>query len=142
MSELQTVLSGTRSAIDVDDWRRFTRYEGCGPGDRIVKSFWEVVAGMNGHDRSALLRFCTGCSRPPLGGLGALNPPFVVRLVSAGGGSEGFFSSLFSRKPSAANLPGAATCFNMLKLPAYSSSRTLEAKLRQAIAEAEGFHIA
>ena len=93
---------------------------------------------MDGHERSALLRFCTGCSRPPLGGFGALNPPLVVRLVSTGGGSEGFFSSLFSRKRSAANLPGAATCFNMLKLPANSSSRTLEAKIRKAIAEARG----
>ena len=46
-------------------------------------------------------------------------PILGVELHLDVGGSDGvggFFRSMFSRKPSLAKLPSAATCFNMLKL--------------------------
>jgi len=152
-AELSVLISGSRLDIDVDDWRRHTTYNGtAAPGDDIVRWFWEVIGSFTPAERSSLLRFATGCSRPPLGGFRLMAPPFAVRVHAPtaddghgdddGGG--GFFGGLFGRGggagPDRSLLPSASTCFNLIKLPRYGSKAVLERKLRIAM-QTTGFHL-
>jgi hypothetical protein len=62
-----------------------------------------------------------------------------------GGGGGGLMSKmkvLMGKKNASDALPSAATCFNTLKLPVYSSETVMAQKLRQAISEAPaGFEV-
>jgi ubiquitin-protein ligase E3 B len=49
--------------------------------------FNQVVAGLEAHERCALLKFVTSCSRPPLLGFKHLQPEFTIHKVDP---SEGF----------------------------------------------------
>jgi hypothetical protein len=129
--------------INVSDWQQHTVYDGVDPNHPTIRAFWKTVSAFTKQEKSALLRFATSCSRPPLMGFKHLQPPFCIRLLPVHGVEDpGFFRKLF--KPSLkskAALPTASTCFNMLKLPDYSSSDTLAEKLRQAITENTGFQL-
>jgi ubiquitin-protein ligase E3 B len=97
-------------------------------------------------ERQAVLRFVTSCSRPPLLGFKHLHPPFTIRIVPAEGDEDASFvdslRSFFGRGPvSKAQLPTAATCFNMLKLPDYPSAKVLAEKLRMAVTSNAGFNL-
>jgi ubiquitin-protein ligase E3 B len=77
-----------------------------------------------------------------------LVPPFTIRLIPnpGAGGGVSFLSRLFSskktkNKPSKGKLPGASTCFNLLKLPAYTNAEVLREKLEVVIANATGFEL-
>ena len=72
-------------------------------------------------DRRRLLAFTTGSACAPVRGLGSL----AITLVRGSGGLE--------------ELPTSHTCFNNLCLPEYRSAAVLGAKLRTALAHAEGF---
>ena len=116
--------------IDVNDWEASAKYEGYNTKDDVVRWFWATVRAMSQEDRSTLLHFCTGSTRAPALGFGALSGysgqlhPFTVTRVL--GGETG-------------RLPTASTCFNTLKLPAYSSAEQLRQKLAQAFCGAQGF---
>lgn len=145
--ELQTLLSGAEGAVvDVDDLRRHAVVDGRGlfTTHRVVKWFWDVVAGLSPERLGLLLRFVTACSSPPLMGFGELRPPFTIRLVplrEAGRRQVGFLSRVFGKAPQAGQLPTAATCFNMLKLPLYGSKAALAEKLIKAIEAKAGFDL-
>lgn len=117
-AEMRMLLSGsTLHDIDVDDWARHSKYEECSAGSKQVAWLWECVKEMKPEEKAALLKFTTSCSRPPLQGFTELQPPFTVRLIPlmeapAPPSQRGFFKSLFSSRPSLAQLPSAATCFN------------------------------
>eukprot|EP00968_Pinguiococcus_pyrenoidosus_P026451 scaffold7092_cov262-Pinguiococcus_pyrenoidosus.AAC.11 len=89
--------------------------------------------------RSLLLKFATGASAPPMGGFRSLG------LSSARGGRDNaapFTIVRFDREVAGgtAKLPTAATCFNMLRIPAYESFRELEERLMTAVRHGcEGF---
>ena len=77
-------------------------------------------------------------------GFGELRPPFTIRLVplrEAGRRQVGFLSRVFGKAPQAGQLPTAATCFNMLKLPLYGSKAALAEKLIKAIEAKAGFDL-
>ena len=146
VSEFITVLSGTDSDIDVADWRKYAQYEApYHDKHRIVKNLWAVVKAMTTEEKKQLLQFTTSNRRPPLQGFRNLQPPFKVQPVSASTESSNVVSStlqsLFSKKPTKDPLPSAATCFNTLKLPMYTTKKILRQKLLKCIKEAKGFHL-
>lgn len=88
-AELQTLISGTDRDIDVDDLRRHTLITHrkdmgeCQNKHKLIAAqgtvtdeqveltthfFWQCVEHMNNRQKQALLKFATGCSRPPLMG--------------------------------------------------------------------------
>merc|ERR1712196_50735 len=112
--ELQQVISGAEgSGVDVDDLQRHTKYSNCsGPRDKTVADFWKAVKAMEADQQVKLLRFATSCSRAPLLGFNHLVPPFTLHKVVISKDDE--------------KLPTASTCFNMLKLPSYSSWKVMK----------------
>lgn len=127
--ELQVVISGANDGkIDVDDMRAHCQYEGGFSGiDITVNRFWKVVASLDHKQQGALLRFVTSCERPPPLGFKSLNPPFTIRRV-------GIFRD-------GHKLPTASTCFNVLKLPTYSSEKVMRQRLVYAIESGAGFEL-
>ncbi len=127
--ELQVLISGASDGkIDVDDMRTNTHYAGGFTGfDRTVRLFWNVFASMNSEQQASLLRFVTSCERPPPLGFGTLTPPFTIQRVAI----------LRDRD----KLPTASTCFNVLKLPTYSSEKVMKQRLLYAIESGAGFEL-
>lgn len=122
--ELQVLISGAHKGINMEDLKKNTKYlDGCTPRNKSVKLFWDVMAEFTEKDKAALLQFVTACSRPPPLGFKELQPPFAIQLVSSRG------------KP----LPSSSTCFNVLKLPDYTSKSDMKKKLMTAIHSASGF---
>lgn len=127
--ELQVLISGaTDGDIDIEDLKRNTRYVGGYTGlDRTISRFWKVVESLDGNQQARLLRFVTSCERPPPLGFSSLNPPFTIQRVGILRDSE--------------KLPSSSTCFNILKLPTYSSEQVLRKKLLYALESASGFEL-
>ena len=125
--ELQLLISGAEDAVDVDDLKAHARYEGYLPGDKHVKRFWAALRSLRPADRAALLKFVTACERAPPLGFAALAPPFTIRKVPI--------------LRDADKLPTASTCFNVLKLPTYSSEAVLRARLLTSVHSGAGFDL-
>lgn len=115
-NELQMLISGADSSIDIQDWKNNVEYSRYGPEDLTIRLFWEVVEEMSDQERSKLVKFVTSVARAPLNGFGALNPKFAIRY---GGDAD--------------RLPTASTCVNLLKLPGYRDKATMRDKLLYAI---------
>jgi len=125
--ELQLVISGSSAAIDIEDWKNFTRLSGYAANAKHVQYFWRAVQSMDPKTQADLLRFVTSCSRVPLRGFCALQPPFTLQRMRIVKDSE--------------RLPVAATCFNTLKLPTYSSAKVMHDKLLLAVTSGAGFEL-
>jgi hypothetical protein len=124
--ELQVLISGSSAGISLDDLKRNTRYAGGFlPMDRHVSNFWAVLEELSEQDRGRLVRFVTSCERPPSLGFGALQPPFTLQRID---GDDD-------------RLPSASTCFNVLKLPAYSSKAKMREKILHSIRSGAGFDL-
>lgn len=126
--ELEMLISGTPE-IDVEDWRKNTEYRQLSPEDDLSRWFWECVTEMSAKERTLLLQFATGKGVVPLGGFAALR------------GNEDPVPFTLAALPDALveTLPMAATCFNLLKLPPYSSKAELTEKLLKAISYTKSF---
>jgi ubiquitin-protein ligase E3 C len=127
--ELQVMISGSVTGdVDVADWKAHTRYAGgYTPISTQVLRFWRIVEAMSPAERALLLQFATSCPRAPALGFAALSPPFTIQRVPVSDDAE--------------RLPSASTCFNTIKLPDYSSERSLRDKLHVAIASGAGFEL-
>ncbi|THH16719.1 hypothetical protein EW146_g3984 [Bondarzewia mesenterica] len=124
--ELQVLLGGVDSPVDLDDLREHTNYGGLyDDNQQTVVAFWKVVNTFDHEQRRALLRFVTSVGRPPLLGFKELVPNFSIR---AAGTDE-------------TRLPTSSTCVNLLKLPMYQSEHVLREKLLQAIYAGAGFDL-
>ncbi|KAF7322217.1 HECT-domain-containing protein [Mycena kentingensis (nom. inval.)] len=124
--ELQILIGGTDSPVDVEDLEGNTQYGGIYDANHpTIVAFWRVVRSLDQEQRRSLLRFVTSCSRPPLLGFKELMPNFAIRDA----GSDEL------------RLPTSSTCVNLLKLPRYSSEKVLRAKLMQAITANAGFDL-
>ena len=86
--ELQVLLGGVNTPIDIEDLKRHTNYGGLfNDQEPTIRAFWkvrqsrayvlfmlqtfmgffsQVVEGFDGEQRRALLRFVTSVGRPPL----------------------------------------------------------------------------
>ncbi|KAJ7472758.1 HECT-domain-containing protein [Mycena latifolia] len=119
--ELQILIGGTDSPVDLDDLQGNTQYGGTFDSNHAtIIAFWRVVHSFDQEQRRALLRFVTSCSRPPLLGFKELNPNFAIRDAGA----------------DELRLPTSSTC-----LPRYQSEKVLRAKLLQAITANAGFDL-
>lgn len=113
--EIELLVCGNHD-FQIGDLKKHTTYDGGYAADaRVVKWFWEVVAGWTEAKQRKMLTFVTGSDRVPIAGLSSMK--FVI--YRKGADSE--------------SLCSAATCFNTLYLPDYSSKAKLARKLEQAI---------
>jgi ubiquitin-protein ligase E3 C len=130
-SELQTLIGGDASEIDVEDLRRNTQYGGVyqigddGEEHDTVKMFWQVLKNLDDADRRKVLKYVTSTPRAPLLGFSQLNPRFSIRDA---GSDE-------------TRLPSTSTCVNLLKLPRYSTASVLKSKLLYAVNSGAGFDL-
>lgn len=130
-SELQTLVSGTRTSIDVEDLRRNTIYGGTyvigddGLEHPTITLFWKTMKDISDDERRAVLKFVTSTPRAPLLGFGTLNPRFSIR--DAGSDQE--------------RLPSTSTCVNLLKLPMYRDEGLLKEKLLYSVFSGAGFDL-
>ena len=127
--ELQVLISGpTEGAIDVEDMKANTKYAGgYTMFDRNINRFWKVVKAFNKQQQADLLRFVTSCERPPPLGFSSMNPPFTIQRVPISSDGD--------------KLPTSSTCFNVLKLPTYSSEKVLKERLLYSIQSGSGFEL-
>ncbi|KAF9741091.1 hypothetical protein PMIN03_007932 [Paraphaeosphaeria minitans] len=129
--ELQTLIGGTSSSIDIDDLRRNTMYGGTyvigddGLEHPTVQLFWKTMKDLSDGERRAVLKFVTSTPRAPLLGFRTLNPRFSIR--DAGSDQE--------------RLPSTSTCVNLLKLPMYRDERVLREKLLYSVFSGAGFDL-
>jgi ubiquitin-protein ligase E3 C len=131
-SELQRLVGGDSSEIDISDLRANTIYSGLyvvGDDEEehpTIKIFWDVLREMEDQDRKKVLKFVTSTPRGPLLGFSHLNPRFSIR--DSGAGDEG-------------RLPSTSTCVNLLKLPRYGNARLMREKLLYAVNSGAGFDL-
>ncbi|CAO3647479.1 unnamed protein product [Mucor hiemalis] len=143
--ELQRVLSGEDTDFDISDLRKHTEYQdGYFDLHPVIRLLWQIVGELSSTEKRSFLKFATGCPKPPLGGFEYLQPPFTVRMVStdANEGSsvkKSFFKMSIGNK--SGRLPSSSTCFNLLKLPAYTKKSLLKEKLLYAINANTGFEL-
>ncbi|KAF2971697.1 hypothetical protein GQX73_g1809 [Xylaria multiplex] len=130
-SELQRLIGGDSSEIDVEDLRRNTSYSGLyaigddGQEHPTICFFWDVMRKLKDSERRDVLKYVTSTPRAPLLGFSQLKPQFSIR---DGGIDE-------------ERLPSTSTCVNLLKLPVYKSAATLKAKLLYAVQSGAGFDL-
>ncbi|KAM7223979.1 hypothetical protein V8F06_000452, partial [Rhypophila decipiens] len=130
-NELQRLVGGDSSSIDVEDLRRHTIYSGVyeigddGQEHPTVKLFWEVMRGLTDAQKRDVLKYVTSTPRAPLLGFSQLRPAFSIR----DGGLD------------QTRLPSASTCVNLLKLPQYRTAETLRSKLLYAVSSGAGFDL-
>jgi len=125
--ELDLLLCGLPK-IDVDDWRKWSRYSGASKDQPLTEMsqlsvwFWEFVCSREEAERALLLKFCTGSSVPPSDGFE--NLPGLSSICRF---------TLACTQQDDDRLPTASTCFNLLKIPDYSSKEVLEERLHVAL---------
>lgn len=130
-SELQRLVGGDSSEIDVEDLRRNTVYSGLydigddGQEHPTIQMFWEVLHELEDSQRRDVLKYVTSTPRAPLLGFSQLSPRFSIR----DGGRD------------TTRLPSASTCVNLLKLPTYDSAKLLKDKLLYAVSSGAGFDL-
>ncbi|KAE9964091.1 hypothetical protein EG328_010793 [Venturia inaequalis] len=130
-TELQTLIGGTSSSIDIADLRRNTHYGGLyvRGDDRedhpTIQLFWRVMESFSDKERRAVLKFITSTPRAPLLGFASLQPAFSIR--DSGNDEK--------------RLPSASTCVNLMKLPRYRSERVMREKLLYAVMSGAGFDL-
>ena len=86
-----------------------------------VQFLFQCLASFDAKKQKLFLRFVTGSTCLPYGGLSNLNPPLAI--------------SRLNRDHADSSLPSSATCSNLLYLPEYSSLSVTRQKLLYAIVE-------
>ncbi|PNY22448.1 E3 ubiquitin protein ligase [Tolypocladium capitatum] len=130
-SELQRLVGGDSSEIDLEDLRQNTVYSGLYEiGDDkeehpTIQLFWKVMGDFTDSQRRDVLKYVSSTPRAPLLGFSQLRPKFSIR---DGGTDE-------------ERLPSTSTCVNLLKLPRYTSESTLREKLLYAVTSGAGFDL-
>lgn len=150
-AELQRLISGDNTPIDLQDLRQHTKYfGGFHNNHRLVNWLWDILErDFTSEEHKLFLKFVTSCSKPPLLGFAHLEPPFSIRCVEVsddqdtgdtiGSVIRGFFT--IRKRDPINRLPTSSTCFNLLKLPNYQKKSTLREKLRYAITSNTGFEL-
>lgn len=103
----------TNLVLDVLDMRKHTVYEdGYFDEHPVIRSFWQIVEQFTFEEKKTLLKFVTGCSKPPLGGFSYLQPPFTIRMVSTeldGPASIRMIKSVLKMNTKSGRLPTSST---------------------------------
>lgn len=150
-SDLQRLISGDTTPINLQDLRRHTKYfGGFHNNHRVISWLWDILEkDFTPEEHKLFLKFVTSCSKPPLLGFANLEPPFSIRCVEVsddmdygdtiGSVLRGFLA--IRRSDPVDRLPTSSTCFNVLKLPNYQRRSTLKEKLKYAIHSNAGFEL-
>lgn len=122
VDELELLVTGT-PVLDFCALEQSCEYEGgFDANSAVVKNIWKWIKSETLHKQEKFLRFCTGSSKGPMGGLGVM--PFKIQRAG----------------PDSSQLPTAHTCFNTLIVPDYGDDyEKLSDRLGKAIIECEGF---
>jgi ubiquitin-protein ligase E3 C len=132
--EMQYVLGGELRPLNLVDLKNNVNYSGgYHESQPYIQMFWDVVEELSAEEQGDFLKFITSCSRQPLLGFGRLSPKIGIQEVPM----------RYPDDPpnSSPRLPSASTCFNLLKLPRYSSKDMLRDKLKYAITSHAGFEL-
>jgi ubiquitin-protein ligase E3 C len=132
--EMQSVLGGELRPLNLVDLKNNVNYAGgYHESQPYIHMFWEVVEELSAEEQGDFLKFITSCSRQPLLGFGTLSPKIGIQEVPM----------RYPDDPpnSSPRLPSASTCFNLLKLPRYTSKEMLREKLKYAITSHAGFEL-
>lgn len=117
--EWQSLLAGKS---DVATLRKNVEYHQCSSTQQIVKWFWTWLETHGDSCVRGFLKFTTGSSVVPVD-----TTTWIVRLIH-------------DREADRDSLPTAATCFNEIRIPTYSSYNELTRKMNAAlIYGSEGF---
>ena len=113
-NEIQLLISGGVSEIDIDDLRANSKLNRFKPEQRpdeaaYLEEFWKFLKSLSNEQKEKFLSFCTGGNRPPLLGFKYLHPEFCL-------------SKLDVEDQASNRFPSASTCANMLHLPFYGNS--------------------
>ncbi|VDK39721.1 unnamed protein product [Gongylonema pulchrum] len=81
--ELQYLISGQSTDIDLHDLRKHVQYYGGFHNNhRVIKWLWQILeCDFTAEERHLFLKFVTSCSCAPLLGFAYLEPPFSIRCV-------------------------------------------------------------
>jgi E3 ubiquitin-protein ligase TRIP12 len=127
--EIQGMICG--SGLE-DPWNhevllQSTKFEhGYSSSSRVIEDMIDVLVNFTFEERKLFVLFLTGSPRLPLGGIDSLIPRFtVVRKIAD------------PLHPADSMLPSVSSCFNILKLPEYSTKEILKRKLLLAITEGQ-----
>mmetsp|Transcript_10135 Transcript_10135/g.14873 ORF Transcript_10135/g.14873 Transcript_10135/m.14873 type:complete len:1244 (-) Transcript_10135:1334-5065(-) len=120
--ELKLLVVGTPD-LDFKALESNTSYEGgFDENSMVVRNFWRFIHEADRETQLKFLKFATGSSMAPIGGLGELN--FLIQRAG----------------PDSPQLPTSHTCFNTLLLPDYGDDyEKLKTRLGRAVLECEGF---
>lgn len=114
--------------MNVKDLQKHTKYiGGFSSGSSVIKWFWKIVSKMTDEEHSKLLMFVTSCGRSPLLGFASMEPSFCISKLDCDNANS--------------KLPTSSTCFNILRLPPYSSEKVLNEKLMYALNANAGFEM-
>ncbi|KAG0422927.1 hypothetical protein HPB47_001279 [Ixodes persulcatus] len=118
--ELQRLISGDNTPIDLQDLRRHTKYfGGFHNNHRLVNWLWDILERDFNSEEHRLFLKDTGDT--------------IASVI------RGFFT--IRKRDPVNRLPTSSTCFNLLKLPNYQKKSTLRDKLRYAITSNTGFEL-
>lgn len=130
-SELQTLVGGTSTEVNIADLRANTQYGGLyvigddGREHPSIQLFWRVMQNLEDSDKKKVLKFVTSTPRAPLLGFQNLNPRFSIRDSGA----------------DQTRLPSTSTCVNLLKLPIYRDEGVLKERLLYSVNSGAGFNL-
>ena len=114
--EFEKVMVGD-SKVKFEELRNGCQYKGYKKESNYIGQFWEIVLGLNEENKKKFLKFISGSSRIPVGGM-------TITIFHTDEKNK---------------LPSSSTCSNYLILPKYDSVEILKEKLELAIQNCEGF---
>jgi ubiquitin-protein ligase E3 A len=119
--ELELLVVGSPE-LDFDALEENTTYEGYEKDDAVIQHLWSFLKHAEDDTKLMFLKFTTGSSRAPIGGLGKLR----FKIQKNGDNTS--------------QLPTSHTCFNTLLLPNYGDNFDQVAdRMGRAVLECEGF---
>ena len=132
--EFDFLLNGQQT-IDLEDWKANTIYRGKyidGEKNKTIEMFWEVLSELEKNELFAFFQFCTGASRIPLDGFGALKG--VNNKLQ-----KFCIDEAKEKKGNGLRLIEAKTCFNRIFLPEYSSKEDMKKAISTIIGNDTSF---
>jgi E3 ubiquitin-protein ligase TRIP12 len=124
-SELDDMICGCEEQWTVQYLIENTRCDhGYTQSSKAVQYLFTVMSEMTSTEQRLFLKFVTGSSKLPSGGLKALNPKMTIVLKPVPSDSN-VNADMF--------LPSVMTCANFIKLPNYSSQQILKIQLFKAM---------
>ncbi|KAK2960899.1 putative E3 ubiquitin-protein ligase SMURF1 [Blattamonas nauphoetae] len=125
--ELELIVCGT-DEIDVDDWKRHTKYsEELSSHPQVIAAFWEMVKKADNNMRREILRLGTGLTNAPPGGFKDLKASPTAR-------SGGF--NLNSLGVARLVMPEGHMTFNRLDIPLLEDTDMMRTAFLMAIRNA------